>query len=350
MFGAIRNLNAELQQFRVPAVNPATWAVLHRLRGTPSFKGFIAARQGLAAGSKELKETEETYINSRAKYNPSTYGGGHTWKRNEVWLGEVRSRKVVLTEIPLRPTNIMSGVDESGQSVASVRTGRIGKPGQVSAYGREIAYFLGLGYVCLLGDAVPGVPNGAYVMVPPGALRPAMIRAIMADRHVDQRYMARVAADGRISEDAEGTMKLLRAFAVAGLPTEPAVTAQEQAQLVKQGRDEGLAREKAMDAQAAAEDRRAEMRAAAVGKRATQRAEASKVVVPVHVLADWLVPRLKALGCDRLHFFPSGEGLKTLVAEAIDNGMVGENFSNNSMKDFIKEYVQKGRLPEPEKK
>jgi Domain of unknown function (DUF4157) len=84
-FGAIRNLSAQLNQFMATSVNPATWAVLHRLRAVESnFNAFLRERRKAISPlpSKDEKEEREHFEELKAKYNPSSYGDDnrHTWE------------------------------------------------------------------------------------------------------------------------------------------------------------------------------------------------------------------------------------------------------------------------------
>jgi hypothetical protein len=86
--------------------------------------------------------------------------------------------------------------------------------------------------------------------------------------------------------------------------------------------------------------RRAERAEQASRGRAEQREATHAVLVDDHVLADWLLPQVKGLGLTFAKWTPPGAALKALIAVAKQKGLVGDAFSSNAAKEFIKAHVR----------
>ncbi|WP_241827047.1 DUF4157 domain-containing protein [Streptomyces graminilatus] len=343
LFGAVNNLYRELDRFAVDSVNPKDWAVLHRLRGGATKQGFDDFLKQRGISGDEVVKQKEGYMAAGAKYNPVDYGGKHTWKGNEKWLEDVSGRKFVLTDVPLRKSNILRKLTAEGQPTTDHEKSHAG---QVSAYGREIAYALAQGYLPLWSDRLnaKGAAQDAgslpvFVMAPPGKVGP--MASGTRPQFVDEDYMAEIAREGIVWDDGK---RLLEAFRLAGLPTvldttpeahQAAVEAKhaERAEMIKR-------REKSEEARKQKEEKSEE----ANSKRKQEAAQTSEVLDSVG-LTKWLAERLAAEGCTRSKFNPTGDKLGMIVSEAIECGLVGGRYSRNSLKDYIKTHVR-NLLPE----
>jgi len=343
LFGAVHNLYRELDKFAVDAVNSMTWAVLHRLRGGATGQGFDDFLKARGLSGKEVDSQKEDYMASDAKYNPTNYGGKHTWDGNEKWLKKVVGRKFVLTEVPLRRSNIMRKLTADGERAPDHEKSHAS---QVSAYGREIAYALASGYLPLWpdhlnrkGGAQEAGSLPVYIMAPPSAVGP--MQSGSRPRFVDTDFMAGVARSGFVGDDGS---RLLLEFRLAGLPTDSKISPEEHANLLKARHEERaatLARQKHMEEVR----RQKEEKVEEVNSKRIQDAAERSEVLDSDQFSNWLVDRLTVENCTKKKSIPSGEKMGNIVDEAIRRGLVGGRYSKSALKDYIGKHV-KSRLPD----
>ena len=341
LFGAVNNLHRQLDKFAVDSVNPETWAVFHRLRGGATGQGFDDFLKGRASSEGAVADQKKEYAAKGAKYDPAS----HTWDTNAEWLEKVGERKVVLTDIPLKKSNIMRKLTATGERAKDHERSH---DGQVSAYAREIAFALARGYVPLWHDHLkPGADKKAaglpvYVLVPPEAVKDMPHGS--APRFVDERSMAGIADRGTVGDDGS---QLLLAFHLAGLPTNLEISPEEHGALLKKRHEE---RADTLERQRHMEDvrRNKEEKSDEANSRRAQEAAETSNVMDRAAFTTWLTAKLASMGRTKKKFVPPGSDMEAVIKEAIARGYVGPRYSKNSLKEDIRVYI-KDRLPDSEK-
>jgi hypothetical protein len=381
LYGAAMNLHKEFAQFSAEASNPQTWAVLHRLRGGDAKRGFKDFLQVKAwhrmdpkepKGLKALNQLQDEWEGPKGKYNPAAYGGGHNWPRNAIWLQQVLGRRVILTDVPLRRSNLMCKVDDAGKPVdGHVPVKHRGAP---SAYAREIAALLHDGYVGLWGHELKPtfdqlgvaekdrvVPLQTFVMVPDpvkyaggrGNLPPQLYEVLDRRRHVDHSFLNSIVGGAKVLPEDFG--QLIGALELAGMPVFSPSEPRELAARVTEANDrQRLAEEHHLRSEqgkltSTKGAERVEARQRGVENRESKAAASSEILAEGAELAQlkvWLVERLTELGQTQKRFNPSGPDCATLISEGKALGWFGSSFSAASLKRYIKEQVAKLLLPE----
>lgn len=368
LYGAAMNLHKEFAQFSTDASNPQTWAVLHRLRGGQAKRGFadfLRAKAVRPMNAETVKEGRAEWGKANAKYEPDNFGGGHTWPRNAVWLQRVLGRRVILTDVPLRRSNLMCKIDDDGKPVSGYDRGK--HEGAPSAYAREIAGLLNDGYVGLWGHeltptfdqlAIPAedraVPVQTFVMVPDpikhagkGAVIPPQLYEVLdRRRHVDHKFLKAIVTGAKVPPEDFGD--LITALELAGMPvlnpTEPATLA---ARVVDAKQRQALADEHQRRSEqgkltSTKGQEREESQQRGLDKRAAMAAASSEILaegMDLALMQSWLVRRLTEMGRTKKSFNPTGEQCKTLLAEGRGQGWFGDDFSAASLKRHIKDKV-----------
>lgn len=368
LYGATMNLHKEFAQFSAEASNPQTWAVLHRLRGGQEKRGFadfLRAKAWHPMDSSAVGQRRTEWGRTDGKYEPDNFGGGHTWPRNAIWLQQVLGRRMILTDVPLRRSNLMCKVDDDGKPVEGhVPSKHFGVP---SAYAREIAALLHDGYVGLWGHELKptfdqlgiaekdrAVAVQTFVMVPDplkyagnrGNVPPKLYELLDRRRHVNHSFLNSIVGGAKVHPDDFG--QLIGALELAGMPvlspSEPralagrVVEANERQRLAEEHRrrsEEGqLTSTKGAD--------REEARQRAVDKRESKAAASSEILAEgseLELMRAWLVRRLTEMGRTKKTFNPSGKDCVTLVREGIEAKWFGSEFSAASLKRYIKDHV-----------
>lgn len=375
LYGATMNLHKEFEQFSAEASNPVTWAALHRLRGGQQKRGFadfLRAKSSRPMGPGDVKDTREVWGSTDGKYEPDNFGGGHTWPRNAEWLDKILGRRVILTDVPLRRSNLMCKVDDDGKPVEGfVAAKHFGVP---SAYAREIAALLDDGYVGLWGHELKptydqlNVPQEdravalqTFVMVPdPGKYLdrkgnvPAELYALLdRRRHVDRKFCKSVASGAKVHPDEFaaliGTLELAGMPVIAPRPREELDVRIAEAQERQRSADEHQRRSEQGKLTSTKGAERLEARQRAVDSRESKAAASSEILADdseLELMNAWLVRRLTEMGRTRKTFNPSGKDCATLLAEGKKAGWFGPDFSAASLKRHIKDEVAH-LLPEP---
>lgn len=373
LYGATMNLHKEFEQFSAEASNPQTWAVLHRLRGGADKRGFtdfLRVKSWRPMNKDAISEGRDEWGRTDGKYEPANFGGAHVWPRNADWLQQIMGRRIILTDVPLRRSNLMCKVDDDGKAVAGYQEGKhFGVP---SAYAREIAHLLADGYVGLWGhelkptfdqlgveekDRVIGLKT--FVMVPDpakhggnkGNIPPQLYELLDSRRHVDHGYLGGIVGGKKVHPSQFG--ELIGALELAGMPvlnpTEPdelgakVLDAQER----QRAADEHQRRSEQGKLTSTKGQDREESRQRGIEYRESKAAASSEILAEgreLELMHTWLIRRLTEMGRTRKTFNPNGKDCATLVKEGIEAGWFGESFSAASLKQHIKKVAH--LLPE----
>ncbi len=340
--------------------NPANyskedWALLHRME-TQSFRRFIEAKEGTPKDSVVGAHYEGT----GSKYNPKDFGdksGKHSWRGNEEWIVYVVRKfpKLVLTDLPLSEANVFRGLRESGAEKTEGKK----DTRAFSAYAREIAALLHEGYLPIsantLGPALGGKVS-ALTLVKDSILPPTVRMSIEARFKISRGAAVWIAKGqsfvgiGKGLSEAERVHAALSFFETAGIPTLLTAPAslpkiEEKAHRpLRWARTELQPPDKDKEEQLKLQRKKEEERSAKSEELTLkfERVDPSNLVLK----KDDLVQLIRKAYADAkiekpwARYVNSGV-LKSLLKDAISQGVVSDKMSQSKLKEFIKENLDR---------
>ncbi len=78
---------------------------------------FSKAKSWRPLGAEAGLEKKNEWGQTNGKYEPTNFGGSHNWPRNAEWLTQIMGRRIILTDVPLRRSNLMCKVTDDGTPV-----------------------------------------------------------------------------------------------------------------------------------------------------------------------------------------------------------------------------------------